>query len=252
MHELFYRENILRRIHFTSSKLRKLNSLLVSDDFKNMTQETWNEHILDSYFYPMFPNFSPIDDNLQSMDLEVAWAGWLPGYKLYNYSSPILKGEIDIEDLKNLKVTAQSPIFLSGYYPEYFSLQKEQSLDLTYMADRPLAVGFGTDCFFHIGFSNLVELPSIMSIGLDQFGNEDPACTSYLEDEPQFEHDKVNYIGYIKVSIEKNRLSGVKNKMRLSETDFGTIEILLGEEFKGVSYVDINLANGEIINFALK
>ncbi len=248
MHELFYRENILRREHFTSQKIRRLNALLNSNTFDNLTKDNWHQHLVESYLYPMFPNFSPIEDNVESLDLEVAWTG-IPGYLLYDYSEPILKGVIEFDGIKGLPVVAQSPLFLDGFYPEYFSLQSERNLDLSFLTDRSLVVGVDSQCIFKMGFVRLQKSPTLLSLGLNQSFDRDENCTAYLQDKPKYKNEKIKHSGTVPVTFVKDPRAEVVNQLTLYKTELNILKLKIANKFVKVSKIVVNLSNGEIVDF---
>ncbi len=254
MHELFYREAILLRFIPNSVGIRRLNALLVSEEFNLFDINDWEEQLKASDFKPMFPNFNHREAKNQ-VDLETDSGNW-PGYKTWSYVSPILEGQIDFGMDKVLNVLSHSPFYYKGYYPEYFTLRDFGTIDFSHLTDRKLKIHVQPKCLFRLSNvkSKLGLGQKLLSLGYDKEGKLIPACKA---DIASYSHERIVAMQWVKTYLLFNKFSKVPRQMLVIREDegeggFSELDIKIGETIRQVSSFKVNLESGKLFDIKLK
>jgi len=255
MHELFYREAILLRFIRNSVGVRKLNALLISDQFSLLNKEDWENELSKSDFKPMFPNFSPINGN-DEIDLETD-TGNVPGYKIWSYVNPILKGTIGFAKDKVLNILSHSPIYFKGYYPEYFSLQDYETIDFSHLTDRELKIDIQPICLFRLSNirSKLGLGQKLISVGYNKEEDLIPGCKANIA---SYNHKRIVSMQWVKTYLLFNKFSKTPKQMLIvredenDESGFSELDIKIGKETYEATSFKVNLENGKLFDIKLK
>ncbi|HWU44930.1 MAG TPA: hypothetical protein VN132_15865 [Bdellovibrio sp.] len=244
IHELFYREYILRNFALNSKGVRYLTGLLLSDKFQTLTKEAWITELLSVEFSAMFPDFK-LGPAGSVNDLEADFGA--PDYRIYggkNFGNSF-QGHVNLQGDISLNVTAATDLFLKGLYPEVFTLSQPQILDLSGYSKDILKLNVATgspECEFKIDKNLRLRLMGIE----EKYWVLGASCKSYLD---TYANPNIQFSGPIKAYYAQvNRTKNIPTLILL-KSEFSILQIKQGNQWKDVNRAQINLQNGNAVAF---
>lgn len=248
LHELFYREYLVKYHkllsptpqNLNSMSVRHLNGILGAQIFYQYDVKSWITMLNEEKFSAMFPFFVTssegeaidMEPNLNSL-AEVQWNDYALNTLSHNEGkNPVIIGKVNFKYFSNTEVIANAHqyreiLFFNGLFPKVFSLTKPTIIDLSQDTHFNLKLNVSPECLVEI--SRELILQSVT-------GMYSEYCESYLE---LLKHPEIQFSGPIRVYYTKPFLF-------LNKSEFSILQVFDNDQWKDVANIKLNTNTGEI------